>query len=196
MVTNFGKFRRKLRIDNEELMIRAEIPFLNAKRRWGMNICLCWILTEHLFLFCVIMRHRYPHYSRVGGNEMLRCIKTPFRASKENIDRLFECNRVSSEMWNFCLTLAKETHLKTGKWITKSELQKRSKGIFPLHSQSVQSVCHKYLFARDAALKARKAGHKTKYPSIQSGRTTASKYLRMEKSSYPWAFLKEKGTNL
>ncbi|GIN93048.1 transposase [Siminovitchia terrae] len=95
---------------------------------------------------------------------MLRCMKTLFRASKETIDRLFECNRVSGEVWNFCLALAKETHLKTGKWITKSELQKRSKGIFPIHSQSVQAVCHKYLFARDAALKARKAGHKTKYP--------------------------------
>ncbi|WP_313430847.1 hypothetical protein [Siminovitchia terrae] len=95
---------------------------------------------------------------------MLRCMKTLFRASKETIDRLFECNRVSGEVWNFCLALAKEPHLKTGKWITKSELQKRSKGIFPIHSQSVQAVCHKYLFARDAALKARKAGHKTKYP--------------------------------
>ena len=65
------------------------------------------------------------------------------------------------------LELAKETHLKTGKWITKSELQKGTKGIFPIHSQSVQAVCHKYLFARDAALEARKAGYKNKYPYKQ-----------------------------
>ncbi|GIN71560.1 transposase [Bacillus sp. J14TS2] len=95
---------------------------------------------------------------------MIRCMKTPFRASKETIDHLFQCNRISGEVWNRCLELAKEAHLKTGKWITKSALQKGTKGIFPLHSQSVQAVCHKYLFARDAALKARKAGYKNKYP--------------------------------
>ncbi|MCG7333652.1 transposase, partial [Sporosarcina sp. ACRSM] len=95
---------------------------------------------------------------------MIRCMKTSFRASKETIDRLFECNRVSGEVWNRCLDLAKETHLKTGKWITKSELQKGTKGTFPIHSQSVQAVCHKYLFARDSARKARKAGHPNKYP--------------------------------
>ncbi|WP_339229507.1 transposase [Oceanobacillus sp. FSL K6-2867] len=98
---------------------------------------------------------------------MIRCMKTPFRASKETIDRLFECNRVSGEVWNRCLELAKETHLKTGKWIKKSALQKATKRIFPIHSQSVQAVCHKYLFARDAARKARKSGHKNKYPYKQ-----------------------------
>ena len=91
---------------------------------------------------------------------MIRCMKTSFRASNETIDRLFECNRVSGEVWNRCLELAKETHLKTGKWITKSALQKGTKGIFPIHSQSVQAVCHKYLFACDAARKARRAGQK------------------------------------
>ena len=95
---------------------------------------------------------------------MIRCMKTPFQASKATIDRLFECNRVSGEVWNRCLELAKETHLKTGKWITKSALQKGTKGIYPIHSQSVQAVCHKYLFARDAARNARKAGHQNKYP--------------------------------
>ncbi|MBS4207319.1 RNA-guided endonuclease TnpB family protein [Bacillus sp. FJAT-50079] len=97
---------------------------------------------------------------------MIRCMKTSFRANQETINRLFEY-RVSGEVWNRCLELAKETHLKTGKWVTKSGLQKGTKGMFPIHSQSVQAVCHKYLFARDAARKARKAGHQTKYPYKQ-----------------------------
>ncbi|MBN2259464.1 MAG: hypothetical protein JW702_02915 [Clostridiales bacterium] len=33
-----------------------------------------------------------------------------------------------------------------------------------MSSQSVQAVAHKYLFARDAAYKARKKGLKNKYP--------------------------------
>jgi putative transposase len=98
---------------------------------------------------------------------MIRCLKTSFRASDETMNRLFDCNRVSGEVWNRCLKLAKETHMTTGKWITKSALQKGTKGIFPIHSQSVQAVCHKYLFARDAAWQARKSGHKNKYPYKQ-----------------------------
>ncbi|MGJ3221005.1 hypothetical protein [Geobacillus thermoleovorans] len=52
---------------------------------------------------------------------MYRTLKTRFRAKKEVIDKLFECNRISAEVWNECLRLAKEHHLKTGKWITKTE---------------------------------------------------------------------------
>ncbi|MBW8348019.1 transposase [Bacillus sp. IITD106] len=98
---------------------------------------------------------------------MIRCMKTSFRASLETINRLFECNRISAEVWNHCLVPAKDTHMKTGKWITKSELQKATKRKYPIHSQSVQAVCHTYVFARDAARKARKRGHPTKYPYKQ-----------------------------
>ncbi|MFC0299159.1 hypothetical protein [Geobacillus jurassicus] len=52
--------------------------------------------------------------------------------------------------------LAKEHHLKTGKWITKTELQKATKGRFPIHGQSIQAVVHKYIFARNGAREARK----------------------------------------
>lgn len=98
---------------------------------------------------------------------MIRCLKTNFYASSETIDRLFECNRVSAEVWNYCLKLSKNTHLKTGKWVTKSELQKGTKGLFLIHSQSIQAVCHKYIFARKAAHAARKSGLNNKYPYKQ-----------------------------
>lgn len=87
---------------------------------------------------------------------MIRCLKTAFRTNKKTIDQLFQCNQVSGEVWNHCLELAKEHHLKTGKWISKSTLQKGTKGIYPIHSQSVQAVCHKYLFARDGHIKLEK----------------------------------------
>ena len=86
---------------------------------------------------------------------MIRCLKTEFFTTKSNLDRLFECNRISAEIYNGCLKIAKEYSLaNNGKWIGKTHL----------HSQSVQAVCHKYLFSRDAAFKARKAGLKSKYP--------------------------------
>lgn len=98
---------------------------------------------------------------------MICCLKTSFYASRETLDQLFACNRVSAEVWNRCLEVSKETHLKTGKWVTKSELQKATKGIFRLHSQSVQAVCHKYIHAREAAYAARKSGFNNKYPYKQ-----------------------------
>jgi putative transposase len=84
---------------------------------------------------------------------MLRGQKVFFRASKADLDRLYACNRESDRVWNECLRLAKEHFLQHGCWITKSELQKQTKRKFHLHSQSIQSVCHKYLFARTSHTK-------------------------------------------
>ena len=96
---------------------------------------------------------------------MIKCLKTDFVTTKSNLDRLFECNRISAEVYNSCLKIAKEYSLaNNGKWIGKTQLQKELKDKYPLHSQSVQAVCHKYIFSRDAAFKARKAGLKNKYP--------------------------------
>lgn len=84
---------------------------------------------------------------------MLRGQKVFFRASKADLDRLYACNREPARVWNECLRLAKEHFLQHGCWITKSELQKQTKRKFHLHSQSIQSVCHKYLFARTSHTK-------------------------------------------
>ena len=96
---------------------------------------------------------------------MYRTIKTSFKANNNDINRLFVCNRISGEIWNQCLTEAKEyARASGGKWINKTRLQQVLKNKFPMHSQSVQAVAHKYLFSRDAAKQARKQGFKNKYP--------------------------------
>ncbi|WP_017436665.1 RNA-guided endonuclease InsQ/TnpB family protein [Saccharococcus caldoxylosilyticus] len=95
---------------------------------------------------------------------MLRGQKVFFQASKADLDRLYACNRESARVWNECLRLAKEHFLQHGCWITKSEMQKQTKRKFHLHSQSIQAVCHKYLFARKAAHHAIQQGHAARYP--------------------------------
>ncbi len=96
---------------------------------------------------------------------MIRCLKTAFQASKADLDRLFACNRISAEIWNQCLLIAKNYALQhEGKWIGKTVLQAALKNQFPLHSQSVQAVCHKYLFARDSAKQSKNQGLANKYP--------------------------------
>jgi putative transposase len=100
-----------------------------------------------------------------GGSTMLRGQKVAFRASKADLERLRACNRESARVWNECLRLAKEHFLQHGRWISKSELQKQTKGRFHLHSQSIQAVCHQYLFARQSAQAAIQKGHRhVRYP--------------------------------
>jgi len=92
---------------------------------------------------------------------MLRAKKIDFKACSSEIDRLFACNRESASVWNQCLQISKQHHVEHGKWISKSDLQKATKRRFHLHSQSIQAVCHKYLFARDSAYQAIQKGIKT-----------------------------------
>lgn len=114
---------------------------------------------------------------------MIRCVKTPFHTSKTDLERLFACNRISAEVWNQCLVIAKDYALQhDGKWIGKTELQAALKNQFPLHSQSLQAVCHKYLFARDSAKQARKQGLRTKYPYKRRSTSTASGWIKHSKS--------------
>ncbi|MED0762372.1 transposase, partial [Aneurinibacillus thermoaerophilus] len=99
---------------------------------------------------------------------MIRTAKVAFTASRSTIDALFALHRFSAEVWNTCLAEAKVYYQQTGQWIGKTELQKRLKRRFPMHSQSIQAVCHKYLWARDSAHQARKAGHtNVRYPYKQ-----------------------------
>ncbi|BAU29810.1 putative transposase [Aneurinibacillus soli] len=96
---------------------------------------------------------------------MIRTMKTRFYASKHNLDRLFACNRESANVWNECISLAKTYAMQNnGRWIGKTELQKLIKGKYPLHSQSIQAVAHKYLFSRDGARQAKQKGYINKYP--------------------------------
>ncbi|MDA8210737.1 MAG: transposase [Clostridia bacterium] len=92
-------------------------------------------------------------------------IKTSFRTSKTDLDRLFACNRESARVWNDCLSHAKEHHKQTGKWIGKMDLQTLTKGQYHLHSQSIQSIQERYLEARKNAWKAKQAGYEhIRYP--------------------------------
>jgi len=99
---------------------------------------------------------------------MIRTMKTTFITNSFDLERLFACNRASAQVWNDCLAIAKQYYVEHGKWITKTELQKATKGNYPLHSQSIQAVCHKYLWSRDNTKKAKDKGvSATRYPYKQ-----------------------------
>lgn len=101
-----------------------------------------------------------------GGIHVLKVVKTNFVCTRSDLDRLYQCNRDSAKIWNYCVDLAKHYYTSTGgRWISKSLLQKSTKGLYHMHSQSIQAVCHKYLFARDSIRAARAKGFTNlKYP--------------------------------
>lgn len=96
---------------------------------------------------------------------MKRAIKTFFKCCKTDLNKLFACNRISAIIWNKILEIARGySNAHSGKWISKGKLQKTLKGIYPLHSQSVQAITDKYCDARLATKLARDSGLETKYP--------------------------------
>lgn len=89
---------------------------------------------------------------------MRRTIKSRFNCSREDLNRLFACNRISALVWNKILELQRE------KLRSKGELQKTLKGLYPINAQSVQAVTDKYYAACLATKSARDNGLGNKYP--------------------------------
>jgi putative transposase len=101
----------------------------------------------------------------VGGEKMYRTLKVPFRASKHTIQTLFDIRRLCGVVWNDCVQIARYYYRLGGKWITQTDLQKELKGLYPLHSQTIQAVAHKFLAAREGTKEARLKGFKQiKFP--------------------------------
>jgi putative transposase len=94
-----------------------------------------------------------------GVRRVIKACKAEFRASKETIERLFKCNRISGQIWNDTLVLAKEYYKEHGQWIDKKQLHPATKGKYPLHSQSIQAVYEEYLQARENTRKAKVKGY-------------------------------------
>ena len=89
---------------------------------------------------------------------MKRTVKSRFKCSQEDLNRLFACNRISALVWNKILALQRE------KLRSKNDLQKALKGLYPINSQSVQAVTDKYCAACLATKSAKDNGLTKKYP--------------------------------
>ena len=51
---------------------------------------------------------------------MIRCLKTAFKTSETNLNRLYECNCISAQIWNDCLDIAKQYSLANDGKLTKN----------------------------------------------------------------------------
>jgi putative transposase len=150
------------------LFLNIPVGYRQAKQPFEYNP-----LTENMWEKLLCIRTNVWYNENVdnqtnvqkGVTAMIRAQIVSFLTSKSNRNRLFACNRESAQVWNECLQLSKDYYTDHQKWISRSELQKKTKRKFHLHSQSIQAVCHKYVFARDSTYQALQQGIKsTRYP--------------------------------
>jgi len=95
---------------------------------------------------------------------MYRTMKTACMANRQTLERLFGVRRICGTIWNDCVQLARYYYRIHGSWINQTTLQSELKGLYPLHSQTIQAVCHKFLHARDGVREARKVNKSIRYP--------------------------------
>lgn len=78
--------------------------------------------------------------------------------------RIFEGQKESARLWNFCVGTHKKAREAKEKWPNKDPLQKQTKGkSFFLHSQSIQMVVAPFLANIDTACQIKKENP----PSLQ-----------------------------
>jgi len=134
---------------------------------------------------------------------MIRVLKTTFRTSKHEMDRLFACNRESAKAWNDCLNYAREYHKTNGKWIGKSDLQNLLRvGIICI--ARVSKLCRNATWMpgptptepnkQGMDMSATHGGRKR--ITRPGGKKTVSPSSLTARSSYPWASTTVNGRNL
>lgn len=68
-------------------------------------------------------------------------------------------NKISAEVWNYCVKIDKEYRKTNGKCMDMSTMQRAVKGYAKLHAKGIYHVYRKYMTARDAMFRSINAKH-------------------------------------
>lgn len=75
---------------------------------------------------------------------MIKARHYTLRPTPEQAGLLKELQQQAAACWNAIVSEAKAHYADGGGWISKNDLQKRLKGRFALHSQTVQALTDKF----------------------------------------------------
>ncbi|PKL75594.1 MAG: hypothetical protein CVV27_14570 [Candidatus Melainabacteria bacterium HGW-Melainabacteria-1] len=78
--------------------------------------------------------------------------------------QLWQAQQEAARVWNQCKDAHLQARIEHLKWPQRTELQQVTKGLYALHSQSVQMICHAFLSNVEATRELRKSGFKIRYP--------------------------------
>jgi putative transposase len=103
---------------------------------------------------------------------MIKARHRILRPTPEQALLLKETQQEAARCWNAIVAEAKAHYDGGGGWISKNDLQKRLKGRFRLHSQTVQALTDKFAANRKTTAENRRMGLGTKYPWREKEFTT------------------------
>lgn len=95
---------------------------------------------------------------------MIKARHKILRVSHRDGLRLKTLQQEAARCWNAIVAEAKAHYDAGNGWIAKTELQKRLKGRFALHSQTVQGLADRFCSNRKTAAENRRLGLDTRYP--------------------------------
>jgi putative transposase len=81
------------------------------------------------------------------------------KCNKSDYQYLLGCNKLSADVWNYCVKLDQEYQEINGKQMPFKEMQSKVKGYNDLHSKGIGLVFFKYYYARNAMWQSIKAKH-------------------------------------
>src|SRR3990167_5150129 len=86
-------------------------------------------------------------------------------------EQIWSARLEAGKVWNQCRDIHLEARTstafstRTGQyWPNRTDLQQATKGLYAMHSQSVQMICHTFLQNVDTTRELRKSGVKIRYP--------------------------------
>lgn len=82
------------------------------------------------------------------------------KCNKKDFIYLSQLNKISADVWNYCVKIDKEHIKQTKKSMTLSELERETKQKFKLHAKGIHHIIFKYYYARNAMWRSRKINHK------------------------------------
>jgi putative transposase len=84
----------------------------------------------------------------------------PLKCNKKDFEYLSKLNKVSADVWNYCVKIDGEYKKETKKVMTLSMLENSTKQKFFIHAKGINHIIFKYYYARSSMWKSIKAKHK------------------------------------
>ena len=108
--------------------------------------------------------HQAVHRVPVESHHLIKARHFILRVGPEQAALLKEFQEEAARCWNDIVIHARDHYAATRTWVSKGDLQKRLKGGYRLHSQTIQALTDKFVSNRQTAANLRRQGVNVRYP--------------------------------
>jgi putative transposase len=91
--------------------------------------------------------------------KIYKTITVPLKCNKKDFEYIKNLNKISAQVWNYCVKIDTEYTSINKKGMNLSALEFETKQKFKLHAKGIHHVILKYISSRDAMWRSRKANH-------------------------------------